>query len=80
MAGCPSTYIKAEGGKLSLTQPCDNYRAFMEFDNIRLARDLFDGKVNSVAAVGLGDIRIGGMVSMVDNVNRILDRVSLYLA
>ena len=38
------------------------------------------GKVNAVACVGEGKIRIGGMISQVDNVNRILDRVALYLA
>ena len=56
------------------------FRAKMEFDNIRLARDLFDGKVNSIAEVGKGTISIIGLISMVDNVNRILDRVALYLA
>ena len=30
--------------------------------------------------VGTGKVRMGGMISMVDNVNRILDRVSMYLA
>lgn len=54
--------------------------SFMRFENIRLARALFDGEVNAVAAVGEGKVRIGGMISQVDNVNRILDRVALYLA
>lgn len=54
--------------------------SYMEFDNLRIARDLFDGKCNAVACVGEGRIRIGGMISQVDNVNRILDRVALYLA
>ncbi len=52
----------------------------MSFDTLETARDLFDGKINAVAAVGMGKVRIGGMISQVDNVNRILDRVSLYLA
>ena len=47
---------------------------------MKLARDLFDGNVNALACIGSGDIRMGGMISMVDNVNRILDRVALYLA
>lgn len=55
-------------------------RARMEFGSMDLARRLFDGEVNAVACIGSGDIRMGGMISMVDNVNRILDRVSLYLA
>ena len=35
---------------------------------------------NAIAAVGLGQVRIGGMICQVDNVNRILDRVAAYLA
>lgn len=58
----------------------DTYTSYMIFDDIKLANDLFSGKVNSVAAVGHGKVRIGGMISQVDNMNRILDRVSLYLA
>ncbi len=57
-----------------------NPRALMEFNGIKLARDLFDGKVNSIACIGEGKIFMGGMISMIDNVNRILDRVALYLA
>ncbi len=58
----------------------ENPRAYMEFQSMALARDLFDGRANAVACVGEGQIRVGGMISMVDNMNRILDRVSLYLA
>ena len=58
----------------------DAYTSYMIFESMELARALFDGKVNAVACVGRGQIRIGGMISQVDNVNRILDRVSAYLA
>ena len=54
--------------------------SYMEFADLHVARDLFDGNRNSVACVGEGLVRIGGMISQVDNVNRILDRVALYLA
>ena len=52
----------------------------MEFCDLALAHDLFDGKVNAVVCVGQGKVRISGMISQVDNVNRILDRVSVYLS
>ena len=58
----------------------EKFSSYMRFEDINLARDLFDGRVNAVAAVGEGKVRIGGMISQVDNVNRILDRVALYLA
>ena len=56
------------------------YFSYMEFQDMELARALFDGKVNAIAAVGLGQVRIGGQISQIDNINRILDRVALYLA
>lgn len=58
----------------------DECTAYMAFSNLTDARAIFDGKLNAVAAVGLGIVRIGGMISMIDNLNRILDRVSFYLA
>ena len=58
----------------------ESFMSFMRFEDIKLARSLFDGEVNAVACVGEGKVRIGGMISQVDNVNRILDRVALYLA
>jgi len=40
-----------------------------------------EGKVDVfVACVGTGQVRLEGMISQLDNVNRILDRVALYLA
>jgi len=53
--------------------------SYMQFADIKTARDLFDGKINSVASVGTGGVRMGGMISQIDNVNRILSRVELYL-
>lgn len=77
----PKATIRVNNHRLlTVKKGTDTPRALMEFENIRLARDLFDGKVNSVACVGEGKIRMGGMISMVDNMNRILDLVGLYLA
>ncbi|MBQ8163114.1 MAG: hypothetical protein IJZ93_01930 [Clostridia bacterium] len=79
--GEESAYIVCDDHKLKTVHlHIDDYTSYMEFADINLARALFDGKVNAVSAVGLGNVRIGGMVSMVDNLNRILDRVSYYLA
>jgi len=58
----------------------DEFFSYMEFESMKLARALFDGEVNAIAAVGLGQVRVGGMISQIDNINRILDRVALYLA
>lgn len=69
-----------DGHMVTIKQKPESFRAKMEFDSIKLARDLFDGKVNAVACIGEGTVKMFGLVSMLDNVNRILDRVGLYLA
>ncbi len=73
--------VRAEGHRLTAIHkdPVEGFSE-MSFDSLETARDLFDGRINAVAAVGMGKVRIGGMISQVDNVNRILDRVSVYLA
>ena len=60
--------------------PADNPRATMQFADIELAHDLFEGTASALNEMCKGRIVMAGMVSMVDNVNRILDRVSDYLA
>lgn len=57
-----------------------NPRAVMEFADIDLAYGLFSGTVSTINEMCKGNIRLAGVLSMVDNINRILDRVSLYLA
>lgn len=59
---------------------CDDPRALMEFADLELANGLFAGRVSTINELCAGRIRIAGMISMIDNINRILDRVSVYLA
>ena len=74
--------VRAENHRLSLSpDPTEEtITAEMRFADLLTARALFDGKINSVASVGDGLISIRGMIPQVDNINRILDRVALYLA
>lgn len=59
--------------------PAKNPRAIMEFASIDLAHGLFTGQVSTINEMCKGTIHLRGMISMVDNINRILDRVNLYL-
>lgn len=79
--GGPAVTITASSHALSSANArTDTPRAIMEFGSYELARQLFDGQTNAMTAVGRGDIAMSGMISMIDNINRILDRVSQYLA
>lgn len=64
----------------TIKEPCAHPRAIMEFASIDLAAGLFAGKVSTINEMCKGTIYLRGMISMLDNVNRILDRVSVYLA
>ncbi len=75
-----STIRVKDNHMITIKQASDKPRAIMEFCDIELANALFAGTVNSIDHVGNGNIVIRGLISMVDNVNRILDRVALYLA
>lgn len=77
----PAATLRVKDNHLvTIKQKSENPRAIMQFDNTRLANDLFNGKVNAMECIGKGTIEIRGLLSMVDNMNRILDRVALYLA
>ena len=64
----------------TIKEKCENPRAVMEFADLDLAAGLFAGSVSTINEMCKGTIRLRGMISMLDNVNRILDRVSVYLA
>ena len=81
IANCETVGIEVKDHVLTAIHAVpDSSLSEMSFDSVETARDLFDGKINAIAAVGLGKVRVGGMISQVDNINRILDRVALYLA
>jgi hypothetical protein len=73
--------IAVKDHRLSLTREIPgHYHALMEFSSLKLARELFDGKVSALGCVGQGLIAMRGNLGMLDNINRILDRAAVYLA
>ena len=64
----------------TIKEAASNPRAKMEFADIDLANSLFAGTASTINELCKGRIRLAGMISMVDNVNRILDRIAVYLA
>jgi len=65
---------------ITSTEIPEHCHAFMEFENLELARDVFDGKASTMGCVGTGQITMKGNLNMLDNINRILDRTAFYLA
>ena len=78
---CVAATIRVKNNHMvTIKQQSEAFRSQMQFCDIHVARDLFDGKINAIAAVGEGLVEMHGLINMIDNVNRILDRVALYLA
>ena len=50
------------------------------FKNIRIANDMFTGKLDMFAAVAKGDLMLRGHISMIDSMGAVLDRIPLYLS
>lgn len=64
----------------TIKEKCENPRAIMEFANLELAGKLLNGEVSAMACICNGSISMCGMINMIDNMNRILDRVGQYLS
>jgi hypothetical protein len=72
--------VRARDHKLELIkEKPETPRAIMEFKTIDLANGLFNGTASTMAELCAGNIYMSGMINMIDNVNRILDRVAVYL-
>jgi hypothetical protein len=81
VAGGPRAAIVIADHRFSFSRTIpETYHAVMEFSSLDLARQLFDGKVSALGCVGQGLITMRGNLGMLDNINRILDRVAAYLA
>ena len=59
---------------------CSNPRAVMRFSSLKTVDQLLSGEVSAMGCICSGSIAMSGMINMIDNLNRILDRVGQYLA
>jgi hypothetical protein len=52
----------------------------MVFGDFETARGLFDGTTESMSALAGGKLVMKGFIPMIENLNKVLDRVAVYLA
>lgn len=76
----PCAEIVVKDHKLTTyNRKAENPRAYMIFRNMDVARGLFEGSVESMSAIASGDIVMKGYIPMIDNLNKLLARVAMYL-
>ena len=79
--GGPCAEIVVKNGKLqTINRKAEKPRACMIFDSFDTARGLFDGTLESMSTLAAGKIIMKGFIPMIDNLNRLLSRVAVYLA
>ena len=77
----PVAHIRVANGVITPdVGPAENPNAVMEFKDIATANALFNDQIDAMAALGSMDVRIEGMVPLIDGMNAILDRVGTYLS
>ncbi len=76
----PSAHLTIQKGKFYPARgPANKPNAIMEICNLNTAWDMIQGNVDVFAAVGRGDIKLRGYIPLLEGVNPLLDRLSLYL-
>ncbi len=64
----------------TIKKPCENPRAALTFASLEVAGKLLAGEASFIGSVCNGTLAMRGMLNMVDNMGRILDRVGQYLS
>lgn len=76
----PRRQILVSGHRLALVEdPVEPAQAVLRFSDLDLVGAVFSGRTSAITAVSDGRMSMRGVISMVDNLNRILDRSSHYL-
>ena len=77
----PDAWIQydGDGGAVGGLGKAGNPAATLTIRSREIACLLFNGKLDDFGAVALGDIKLRGMMPLIDNTNLILDRIKAYL-
>ncbi len=77
----PHAYVVYDGrGNMTAGRGrAENPVASITLRDLQVASLLFNGRLDSFGAVALGDVKLKGLIPMIDNTNLILDRIPLFL-
>jgi hypothetical protein len=78
----PFAYVSVDENKNIAVQNgrIDGPTSNLDLNGVDLAADLLSDNIDTFAAVGRGDIKASGLLSLIDEFNALLDRVGYYLA
>lgn len=77
----PAVTIRVKEGHMHTEKGfCKEAKAFMNFADIQVAEGILRGTLDSYACIGKGLLSVKGKIPMIDNLNKILSLVPVYLA
>ncbi|MEG2002030.1 MAG: hypothetical protein RR107_02890 [Clostridia bacterium] len=76
---CYATIRVKDHKMTTINEKSKNPRSFMIFDSYETARGMFDGSLSAMTCLAQGKLEMSGYIPMIDNLNRILNRVAFYL-
>ena len=74
-----ATIFVKNGVMKTFNRKSEHPRSFMIFDSLETARGMFDGTLSSMNCLAEGKIEMKGFIPMIDNLNKMLGRVAIYL-
>lgn len=81
IADGPAVTLRVRNGHMTTVKGEDpQAKAFMDFDCMDTADGILRGTLDSYACIGSGKLSIKGRVPMIDNLNKLLSLVAVYLA
>jgi len=77
----PHAYIRYDGrgGATAGIGVAETPSAVLTFESCQTANALFNGKLDGFGAIALGNIKMRGLIPLVENTNVIFDRIPVYL-
>lgn len=77
----PYAYVlyDGKGGAIAYRGQTTNPMASLSFRDCQTANQLLNAKLDGFNAIALGDLKLKGMIPLIDNTNLMLDRIPLYL-
>lgn len=80
IGGGPAVSIQVKQGHLNVVQKkADNPRSIMAFSDMDAAYGLLSGEVDSYTSIASEKLMLSGFIPMLDNLNKLLFKVSEYL-
>lgn len=81
VAGGPAAHLTLKGGIFEPRRgPAEKPNAILEFADLQVAWNTFQGNLDTFAAVGSGKVKLRGFIPILEGINPLMDKLAHYLS